>query len=172
MLILVKERLRLVMIDLLKIHFFCFVYLCLTGCNAQDNRELNVYLESDKVDYFGIIYKKESCESTNSKLYYHIDSTGVFKTNDCFVSSNIINQHHFYLKTGNDYVEIGFYGRGYTRVVDSLYVSGIEFFGIGGWNIMIYKLGTIDELSIPIEIEDRKLNEFRNKCVKEISIKK
>jgi hypothetical protein len=155
----------------MKILFLVLICLCFTACTAQDNRELNIYLESSINGYFAIIYKKDNCNSQNKKLYFHIDSTGIFKTDECFVSSNIITKHRFYLRVGNDYKQIGYKGGGYNLDIDSIYVSGVESLGTEGWNFMIYKLGTLEELSEPITENSKDLQEFEDRCIKIVTAK-
>ena len=155
----------------MKIMFLALVFFIFTGCKAQDNRELNIYLESNINDYFAIIYKNNSCSSENQKLYFHIDSTGMLKTNECFVSSNIITKHRFYVKVGNYYKQLGYKGRGYQRDFDSLYVTGVESTGTEGWDFMIYKIGTMEELSEPIPEDSKDLQEFYKKCVSKVTEK-
>ena len=119
----------------------------------------------NKHGYFAVIYKNDGCYSENQKLSFIIDSTGIIKTNECFVSSNIITKHHFFVKNGNDVIEIGFKGNGYKRDNGSLYVLGVLSSGTEDWDFMIYKLGTIEELSDPISMENEEFSEFFNKCI-------
>lgn len=159
------EHLKLNRNDMRKVLSLALVFLSLIACKAQDSRELNIYLESNKHGYFAILYKKDSCSSETQKLKFHVDSTGIYKTTECFVSSNIITKHHFYLKIENNYKEIGYRGRGYKRDIDSLSVLGVKSVGIEGWDFMIYKFGTFDELSEPITEDSKDLREFEERCI-------